>query len=80
MRTKFPKCENCDSPIDPNKDKFRVVNLEEAKYGRAPVYAHEACPASAAEPEESFDATMADIAVNGLDPQHPNGGGQTKSD
>ncbi len=74
VRTRFPKCSKCDGAIDPNKDKFRVVNLEEAKYGRAPVYAHEACPARASEAEQGFEATMAGIAVGDLDPVRPGDG------
>jgi len=63
IQTRFPKCSKCSNPIDPNKDKFRVVNLEEAKYGRAPVYAHENCPATVRVDQERFEATVAGLAA-----------------
>ncbi len=65
MRTRFPKCGKCKSPIDPNKDKFRVTNLEEAKYGRTPLYAHEVCPSHMAESEPGLEEALAGIAIGG---------------
>ncbi len=51
MRTRFPQCNACGSPIDPMNDPFKITNPDEAKYGIRPEYEHEVCPALLAEDE-----------------------------
>ena len=44
MPTRNPKCVDCGGLIEAKRDRYHITNVEEAKYGRGALYAHDNCP------------------------------------